>query len=147
MLDHQDIKQETPNAKGLALISNKNSIDYVDNIQKHSDIIISCKIKLQEKASFQTIQIYAPTSDHDDETVEMFYKELEKATDKEACSHHRDGDRDRETDRDIERETETERRRRRDRERERERGDKDRDKERDETKTGPEKGERQRQGR
>ena len=28
------------------------------------------------------------TSNHDDETVEMYYKELEKAMDKKACSHH-----------------------------------------------------------
>ena len=30
---------------------------------------------------------YAPTCDHDNETVELFYEELEKAIDKKACSH------------------------------------------------------------
>ena len=46
------------------------------------------KIKLHGKTSLQTIQVYAPTSDHDSETVELFYEELEKAIDKKACSHH-----------------------------------------------------------
>ena len=36
----------------------------------------------------QIIQVYAPTCDHDSETVELFYEELEKAIDKKACSHH-----------------------------------------------------------
>ena len=34
------------------------------------------------------MQVYAPTCDHDNETVELFYEELEKAVDKKACSHH-----------------------------------------------------------
>ena len=43
---------------------------------------------LQGKISPQFIQVYAPTSNHDDKTVEMFYKELKKTMDKKACSHH-----------------------------------------------------------
>ena len=80
--------QESPNAKGLALLINKNFTDYVENFEKHSDRIISCKIKLQGKTSLQIIQVYAPTCDHDSEIVELFYEELEKAIDKKACSHH-----------------------------------------------------------
>ena len=34
------------------------------------------------------MQVYAPKSDHDDETVEMFYEELETAMDKKSCRHH-----------------------------------------------------------
>ena len=80
------MKQENPNAKGLALLIN-NFTDYVENFEKHSDKIISCKIKLHGKTSLQIIQVYAPTCDHDNETVELFYEELEKAIDK-ACSDH-----------------------------------------------------------
>ena len=80
--------EENPNAKGLALLINKNFTDYVENFEKHSDRIISCKIKLHGKTSLQIIQIYAPTCDHDNETVELFYEELEKAIDKKAGSHH-----------------------------------------------------------
>ena len=80
--------EESPNAKGLALLINKNFTDYVENFEKHSDRIISCKIKLHGKTSLQIIQVYAPTCDHDSETVELFYEELEKAIDKKACSHH-----------------------------------------------------------
>ena len=80
--------EESPNAKGLALLINKNFTDYVENFEKHSHRIISCKIKLHGKTSLQIIQVYAPTCNHDSETVELFYEELEKAIDKKACSHH-----------------------------------------------------------
>ena len=80
--------EESPNAKGLALLINKNFTDYVENFEKHSDRIISCKINLHGKTSLQIIQVYAPTCDHDSETVELFYEELEKAIDRKACSHH-----------------------------------------------------------
>ena len=80
--------EESPNAKGLALLINKNFTDYVENFEKHSDRIISCKIKLHGKTSLQIIQVYAPTCDHDSKTVELFYEELEKAIDNKACSHH-----------------------------------------------------------
>ena len=66
----------------------KNFTDYVENFEKHSDRIISCKIKLHGKTSLQIIQVYAPTCDHDNETAELFYEELEKAIDKKACNHH-----------------------------------------------------------
>ena len=32
--------------------------------------------------------MYASTWHHDNEIVELFYEELEKAMDKKACSHH-----------------------------------------------------------
>ena len=47
--------EENPNAKGLALLINKNFTDYVENFEKHSDRIISCKIKLHGKTSLQII--------------------------------------------------------------------------------------------
>ena len=71
--------EENPNAKGLALLMiNKNFTDYVEKFEKHSDRFISCKIKLDGKTSLQIIQVYAPACDHDNETVELFYEELEK---------------------------------------------------------------------
>ena len=47
--------EENLNAKGLALLINKNFTDYVENFEKHSDRIISCKIKLHGKTSLQII--------------------------------------------------------------------------------------------
>ena len=75
--------EETPNAKGLALLMNKNFTDYVEKFEKHSDRIISCKIKISGKTSLQIIEVYAPTCDHDNETVELFHEELEKAMDRQ----------------------------------------------------------------
>ena len=81
--------EESPNAKGLALTPNKQKLHWLcRKLWKNSDRIISCKIKLHGKTSLQIIQVYAPTCDHDSETAELFYEELEKAIDKKACSHH-----------------------------------------------------------
>ena len=80
--------KENLNAKWLALIVNKNFTDYIEKFEKHSDRIISCKIKLQGKTALQIIEVYAPSSDHDDETVEMFNEKLEEAMDKKSCRHH-----------------------------------------------------------
>ena len=79
--------EENPYAKGPALLINKNFTDYAEIFENHSDRIISCKIKLHGKTSLQIIQVYAPTCDHDNETVELSYEELEKAIDKKACCH------------------------------------------------------------
>ena len=61
--------EETPNAKGLALLINGNFTDYIVEFEKHSDRIISCKIKLQAKTSLQIIQVYVTTGNHSDKTV------------------------------------------------------------------------------
>ena len=46
------------------------------------------KLNYTKKTSLQIIQVYAPTCDHDNETVQLFYEELEKAIDKKAFSYH-----------------------------------------------------------
>ena len=55
-------KQENPNTKGLALLINKHFTDYVERIEKHSDRIISCKIKLHGKhyyKSYKSMPLHA----------------------------------------------------------------------------------------
>ena len=59
-----------PYAKGLALIVNKNFTEYVEKLKKKPHPVTANYTR------------YAPTSFHDDETVEMFYEELVKAVDK-----------------------------------------------------------------
>ncbi|GFR96171.1 craniofacial development protein 2 [Elysia marginata] len=73
--------EESPETKGLAFLVHKNIKDYIEDFCKHSDRIISCKIKLQ-KESLQIIEIYAPTTDYDDTDIEIFYEELENSIDK-----------------------------------------------------------------
>ncbi|KAK3757609.1 hypothetical protein RRG08_000125 [Elysia crispata] len=50
-----------------------------------SDRVISCKVKLQE-GSLQIIQVYAPTTDYDDEEAEKFYEDLENAIEKKCAN-------------------------------------------------------------
>ena len=58
--------EESLNAKGLALLINKNFTDYVENFEKHSDRIISCKIKLHGKnitnKSYKSMPQHATTT-------------------------------------------------------------------------------------
>ena len=58
--------EKSPNAKGLALLINKNFTDYVENFEKHSDRIISCKIKLHGKKhhykSYKSMPQHATTT-------------------------------------------------------------------------------------
>ena len=78
---------ETPNTKGLALIVNKTFTDYEETFEKHSDRIILCEIRIQGKTSQEITQAYAPTSDHNNETVEKFHEELQKAIYKQSCRY------------------------------------------------------------
>ncbi|GFS04779.1 craniofacial development protein 2 [Elysia marginata] len=73
--------EESPETKGLAFLVHKNIKDYIEDFCKHSDRIISCKIKLQ-KESLQIIEIYASTTDYNDTDIEIFYEELENSIDK-----------------------------------------------------------------
>ncbi|GFN89051.1 endonuclease-reverse transcriptase [Plakobranchus ocellatus] len=70
--------EESPNTKGLAFLVHKDIKDYIESFDKHSDRIISCKIKLQGE-SLQLIEAYAPTTEYDDADVEIFYEERENA--------------------------------------------------------------------
>ena len=58
--------EENPNAKGLTLLINKNFTDYVENFEKHSDRIISCKINLHGKKdhykSYKSLPQHATTT-------------------------------------------------------------------------------------
>ena len=55
--------EENPNTKELAILINKNFTDCVENFEKRSDRIISCKTELHGKTSLQVIQVHVPTSD------------------------------------------------------------------------------------
>ena len=79
--------EDNKDAKGIALLINKNFKDYIEDFRIHSDRIISCKVKLKGKQSMQIIQVYAPTTSHADEEIEMFYENLEKTIDPK-CKYH-----------------------------------------------------------
>ncbi|KAK3775444.1 hypothetical protein RRG08_015291 [Elysia crispata] len=69
----------------MAFLVRKNFKDYIEGFCKHSDRVISCKVKLQE-GSLQIIQVYAPTTDYDDEEAEKFYEDLENAIEKKCAN-------------------------------------------------------------
>ena len=79
--------EENKTRKGIAILVNKRLKDYIEEFKTHTDRIVSCKIKLKGEQTLQIIQVYAPTSSYEDEEVEMFYEEIEKATDRKQCKH------------------------------------------------------------
>ena len=79
--------EENPNTKCLALIITKTSLTVQTNLKSIQTELSRVKLNHREKLHYK-ITVYVSTSDHDDETVEMFYEELGKARDTIACSHH-----------------------------------------------------------
>ena len=65
---------------------NKNVKDCIVSFNAHSDRIISCIVNLKNE-TIQVIQVYAPTSDYDNETIEGFYEDLEEAMDHKNNAH------------------------------------------------------------
>lgn len=80
--------EERPNAKGMAFLVHKNFKDYIEEFKIHSERVISCKIKLEDKKSLQIINVYAPTSTRPDEEVETLYDTIENAFDRQNCRYH-----------------------------------------------------------
>ena len=73
--------EDRPHAKGLAFLVNKSFKDFIVSFHAHSDRIISCILNLKNE-TLQIVQVYAPTTDYDDETIEKFYEDLEEAIDR-----------------------------------------------------------------
>ena len=78
--------EDRPVAKGLAFLVNKSFKDYIVSFHAHSDRIISCILNLKNE-TIQIVQVYAPTTDYDDETIEQFYDDLEEAIDRKNNAH------------------------------------------------------------
>ena len=70
------------NQRGVAVILDGETAKRVTKIVQHSDRLILVKIQA-EPVDLVVIQIYMPTSDHEDEEVEELYEELEELMDKE----------------------------------------------------------------
>ena len=68
--------------RGVAVILDKETSKRVTKIVQHSDRMIMVKIKA-EPVDLIIIQVYFPTTGHDDEEVENLYEALEELIDKE----------------------------------------------------------------
>ena len=64
---------------GVGLFINKRWSNHITYTMSISDRVIYVCLKINSKYSIKVIQAYAPTSTHDDEEVETFYEDVEKA--------------------------------------------------------------------
>ena len=62
--------------KGVAVIVDNNIAKKVAALERHGDRIIIVKVKA-EPVVMVLVQVYMPTSDHEDEEIEKLYDELE----------------------------------------------------------------------
>ena len=60
--------EDRPDAKGLAFLVNKSLKDFIVSFHAHSDRIISCILNLKNE-TLQIVQVQAPTTDYDEETI------------------------------------------------------------------------------
>ena len=63
---------------GVGFLVNKNIKDRVLEYRGDSSRVASFTIKINTKYHLQVVQIYTPTSTHDDEEVEEFHAEVSK---------------------------------------------------------------------
>ena len=63
---------------GVGFLVNKNIKDRVVEYRGDSSRVASLTIKINAKYHLQIVQVYAPTSTHEDEEVEEFYAEVSK---------------------------------------------------------------------
>ena len=68
-----------PDAKGLAFVIHPKIKDCVTDFKTYSNRVIKMEISLQGKDSVTVINAYAPTSSAEDEKVEQFYGDIERA--------------------------------------------------------------------
>ena len=72
-------KEDDPNVKGLAFLMPPKIKDSVTDFKTYSNRVIKMKVNLQGKDSVTVINAYAPTSSAEDEKVEQFYDDIERA--------------------------------------------------------------------
>src|SRR6202012_424302 len=72
---------------GVGLFIHKRWSNRITHTKSISDRVIYICLKINSQYSVKVIQVYAPTSTHDDEEVETFYEDVEKALD-ENRSHY-----------------------------------------------------------
>ncbi len=65
-------------AKGIGFLIHSRITDYVKEIKSYSNRVVALNIQLSEKTK-SIIQVYAPTSDYEDDDVETFYEDVNKA--------------------------------------------------------------------
>ena len=70
---------ENESVGGVGFLVNKNIKDRVIEYEGESSRVTSLTLKVNSKYQLQVIQVYAPTSSHNDEEVEELYEEIGKS--------------------------------------------------------------------
>ena len=63
----------------IGFLVNKKIADRVQEFKGVNDRIATMTMRINERYQIQITQVYAPTTDHDDEEVEELYEELSNA--------------------------------------------------------------------
>ena len=74
-------------ARGVGFLIHQNIKDYISEVKSYSNRVISLQIQLTGKEEMYIIQVYAPTTDHDDEEVEQFYEDITRAVDEHKSNY------------------------------------------------------------
>lgn len=81
------IGNETSNG-GVGFLVNKKIMDRVQEFKAVNDRIATMTLKINERYQMQITQVYAPTTDHEDEEIEEFYEALSHAIER-SKSHYK----------------------------------------------------------
>ena len=71
--------EEDPDARGIGFLIHPKITKYVKGFKSYSNRVACLTLQLTDKEQICIIQVYAPTSDYDDDVVEAFYEDISKA--------------------------------------------------------------------
>jgi len=69
----------TTSTKGIGFIVNQKIKESIREIKPYNERIIEITIRINERYNLRILQVYAPTSTSEEEEIENFYEDLEKA--------------------------------------------------------------------
>ncbi|XP_072022386.1 craniofacial development protein 2-like [Amphiura filiformis] len=78
-LYNQGKTEDNKDAKGIGFLIHPKFKDFVKGMKCHSNRVISVTVQLTGNKQLRIVQVYAPTSEYDDEAVEEVYEEIAKA--------------------------------------------------------------------
>ena len=79
--------EDNKKARGVGFLIHSKIKDFIIEVKIYSNRIILLRLQLAGKEEICIIQVYAPTSDHDDDEVEQFYEDITKALEERKSSY------------------------------------------------------------
>ncbi|XP_072048653.1 uncharacterized protein [Amphiura filiformis] len=79
--------EDNRNAKGIGFMIHPKFKDYIREIKYYSNRVVSLDVQLTANNHLCVVQVYAPTSEYEDEAVEEMYEDVSKAMEESRATY------------------------------------------------------------